>query len=300
LKMNLLLITLCLISVWLACAKVVDEFEPDCAEYFYNGKEPDLLDLNKPNPERFRKICQQYQNRFHFATLYDTVRRTPVYSAYRWRPKSQRLTTGEPHQCRSDVWMYEPKLAYPKGNADEMQEDRELFDTQAMDDDYKDSGYTRGHLNPNSHQWDGFSQCSTFTMTNIVPQHKKSNSPPWSDHENKILKRLEQYCKSDAYIVTGVMPYINDKWIQKGNLRRVAIPEYLWSAYCCREFTNGHGQEHLFPTFAVIGRNDKESDTRIVKNEDFNVQEMSLSKLELFLKKRLGLRYINVFYNKCN
>ncbi|GLD47995.1 endonuclease domain-containing 1 protein-like protein [Lates japonicus] len=60
-----------------------------------------------------------------------------------------------------------------------------LKESQAVDEDYKDSEYTRGHLAPSSHQGTEEDRKATFTLTNIVPQMEGSNGITWKDLEKR-------------------------------------------------------------------------------------------------------------------
>lgn len=68
-----------------------------CLDFFYNSTPPQGLS----RPE-YQPICQRYQNRYRFASLYDRQRRAPLYSAYQLK-----LADGK----RPSVsWMYEPQV----------------------------------------------------------------------------------------------------------------------------------------------------------------------------------------------
>lgn len=52
--------------------------------------------------------------------------------------------------------------------------------------DYKNSGFTRGHIAPNaSFRFDTFAQRSTFLMSNITPQNEQINSKVWNQAEQR-------------------------------------------------------------------------------------------------------------------
>lgn len=84
----------------LSHSDVVSDFsdEPECIKYFYKGKVPQL-GSNTPGAAH---LCQRFQNRFHFATLYDTHHRIAVYSAYIFEPSSG--------GGREKRWFVEPQV----------------------------------------------------------------------------------------------------------------------------------------------------------------------------------------------
>ncbi|XP_030599127.1 endonuclease domain-containing 1 protein-like [Archocentrus centrarchus] len=260
----------------------------NCLEFFYENIIPEGI--------TGEGICQVYKNKYRFSTLYDKTRRIPFYSAY-----ILNATTGS----RPDTpWKIEPQLASltagkeMKNQKKNQKTDQNVRESQAVDEDYKNSGYTRGHLAPSSHQNTEDDRRATFTLTNIVPQMKGSNSGPWSNLEQEMLKRFEN-CTSKMYVITGAMPYKSEEHKIKD---RVHIPEYMWTAYCCESF-DPKADQNRFPTYAAVGRNDQNSPEDIVKkdpnNKGYDVKEMSLESLEQILKERLKLPGISLFKNKC-
>ncbi|MEQ2218438.1 hypothetical protein XENOCAPTIV_003242 [Xenoophorus captivus] len=130
-------------------ADVVERFEdvPECLKYFYKAKVPEW-GASTPGAAR---LCQRFVNRFHFATLYDTNHRIAVYSAYQFEPSSG--------GGRENRWFVEPQLVNESWQA-EMKDGYwlgmdypgvYLGEKQALNEDYTNSGFDRGHLNPNGH-----------------------------------------------------------------------------------------------------------------------------------------------------
>lgn len=165
-------------------------------------------------------------------------------------------------------------------------------DTQAVLDDYSDSViFERGQLNPDEHQAHPDDKASTYTLTNVVPQVREFNIGPWKNHEHKIRRRLNNYCRGTAYVVTGVTT--SGHTIRRQNINRLGIPTYLWSAYCCVDFDHNapYSERSKFPAFAAHGLNDRENN---------KVQEMTVQQLEDFLK---GVTYVGstfqIFYDNC-
>lgn len=107
------------------------------------------------------------------------------------------------------------------------------------------------------------------------------------------------------YIITGAMPYEDGaRWINN----RVSVPEYMWSAYCCPSYKSDLPQsvKPFFPTFAAVGRNDRESGDEIVPVNPkakayvrgYDVRKMPLDTLEGILAKRLAVP-ISLFHRQC-
>lgn len=141
---------------------------------------------------------------------------------------------------------------------------------QAVDEDYTNSGYTRGHVYPNVLAYDQDQADSTFTLTNVAPQLQQDNEA-WTKAELGIMKTINETCnlKNDpqAYIITGVIPG-PDKLSN-----RVNIPSYYWSAFCCRDKTK---------------HNHFKSGGYIMKMEGGKLKRHTLARLLMRLEKLYG------------
>lgn len=93
---------------------------------------------------------------------------------------------------------------------------------QATDDDYRGSGWDRGHLAPAADmKWSKEAMDESFYLSNVSPQNKNLNRGVW--------KKLEELCRDKAelygrvVIVTGPIFYSDrPKTIGK---KRVAVPD---------------------------------------------------------------------------
>nr|XP_023010517.1 endonuclease domain-containing 1 protein [Maylandia zebra] len=296
---NLLQPSIRALFLLLLCSLVVGEIGKDfshCPNFFYNNTPPQ--GVSAPG---YQPICQRYRNQYHFASLYDRQRRVPLFSAYRLSPADGKRP--------KSVWMYEPQLAFSGASPDmkhfETPVDQNVIESQAVLDDYRNSSFTKGHLNPSLHQKTLDNRKATFTLTNIVPQKEGSNSGPWNKLENDVLRDFKMFCNGTMYVITGAMPYKSgDHWINN----RVSVPEYMWSAYCCPSFKSDlpNNVKRFFPTCAAVGRNDPNSGEEIVpvnKNakpsvRGYDVRRMPLENLEGILAKRLAMP-ISLFDNRC-
>lgn len=183
--------------------------------------------------------------------------------------------------------------------------DQNVIESQAVLQDYKNSSYTKGHLSPSMHHETKVNREATFTLTNVVPQQKGSNSGTWSSLESKVLRKFKAFCYGSMYVITGAMPYASGAhWINN----RVSVPEYMWSAYCCPSYNTSlpESEKSFFPTYAAVGRNDRNSGEEIVpvnitvkrSVRGYDVREMPLENLESILKQRLAMP-ICLFHEQC-
>ncbi|CAG5957738.1 unnamed protein product [Menidia menidia] len=275
----------CLLLAVLVGAEVQETISPECKQFLYMGTLPRGLE-----EQPFKKICQFYAGRPRFFTLYDPVGHIPVYSAYTFKRSDGSKKMDVP-------WMYEPQLSLVSGSR-EMQQfpsehvHKSFEDSQAVLEDYSDTViFERGQLNPDEHQADPDDKAATYTLTNVVPQAREFNVGPWNQHEHAVRRRLNNYCRGTAFVVTGVTA--SGHAIRRRNVDRLGIPTYLWSAYCCADFDRNapFAERSKFPAFAAHGLNDGENN---------RVQEMTVRQLEDFLKRvtYVGASF-QIFYDNC-
>lgn len=164
-------------------------------------------------------------------------------------------------------------------------------DTQAVLEDYANMvQYERGQLNPAVHQANRLDKTATYTLTNVVPLSKEFKTGPWAKYLDLIRRRLNNYCLGKAYVVTGITT--SGHTIQHNNVDRIAVPENIWSAYCCTEFDQNapYFVRYKFPTFAAYGLNGQVSNGMV---------EVSLENLENFIKERMEVDNLQIFYDNC-
>ncbi|KAM9400665.1 endonuclease domain-containing 1 protein-like [Salvelinus alpinus] len=247
----------------------VERFDPECKKFFLEGTTPNLpgilYDGTVQDQNRYKPICQKFNNIYRFATLYDTTNRIPVFSAYTF--------TGSSKEGRPKLpCMIEPELNRYNNNH-EMQVDHSY---QAGNYDYKNSiqnkGVNKGFLFPNSHAHDLDTQTSTFTLTNIVPQVVSFNDGSWKKMEDYVRTKFKEYCISNnlikAYVVTGAVPSESNTLNN-----RVNIPDLMWTAFCCY---NSEKKEWMAGAHWESNKKEDKGKTMITK---------TLGALEKMLKK---------------
>ncbi|XP_053540152.1 endonuclease domain-containing 1 protein [Ictalurus punctatus] len=285
-RMKLLALVL-LLSTFssLTLTMVVNSFKQSCPSFFIRNPEVknEIIIPTIFHGDQYKKICQLWKKATRFATVYDTVRRIPVYSAYT-------LLKVEKTK-RSDVWKIEPQLE----DINEYKNKKEMMDSprdlktlgniinQAVDLDYGKSVYTRGHVFPRSYAANQDQANSTFTLTNIAPQTQNSNGAWAKQVEEPMRTEIKNICRLDqkhlAYIVTGVVPGNNWITITRGENnyeKGINIPSHFWSAFCC------------------TGKNDHKeliSKAYIAELVNFNVLKLSISRLNKRLTELYGQNF---------
>jgi endonuclease G, mitochondrial len=92
-------------------------------------------------------------------------------------------------------------------------------------DDYRGSGFDRGHMTPSGDATDAQAQEQTFSLANVVPQTAALNEGIWTGVEMAVRRLARE--NGDVYIVTG--PAFNgpDRAIGDDN---VLVPSSTWKA----------------------------------------------------------------------
>ncbi|XP_062852652.1 endonuclease domain-containing 1 protein-like [Trichomycterus rosablanca] len=265
--------------------EVVDSFQKMCPQFLIGGQTP-----TTPRWGYYKKICQRWENKYQFATLYDVTRRIPVYSAYTLNTQLKIDRNGE--------WKNEPQLESNSFDKNMMwirdEKILENYNNQAVDKDYKGSDYTRGHVFPNQFAGNPDQAESTFTFTNVAPQTQTSNGQWAAQVEDPMLKEIKRECslssKNPAYIVTGVVPGNNWIKITRGSktiTQGVNIPSYYWTAYCC---TNNKG---------VRISNAYLAEQNTVSSKTKSKPHVTVNQLNEELGKLYNTRPFSVFGNRC-
>ncbi|XP_052403163.1 endonuclease domain-containing 1 protein-like [Carassius gibelio] len=250
-------------------AKVVQNFEIECGQFFANGTSPTRF-----NDPQYRQICQTLNNVFYYATFYDTDKKIPVYSAYKFE--------GLMNCTRTNAWYIEPQLDDNNAPPDmKLEKDvtiQGLGGYQALNDNYTKSKYDKGHLAPVFQAQSQGCSDATFTLTNAAPQDPSFNRGQWKKLERNIAKNLSDQClpkKYSVHIVTGVVPGTKNI----SDIVNVTVPSHFWTAYCCLDNNNKC----------------KISGGFIGVNENFTPDYISVNDLETELTKLYNCTSFNLF-----
>jgi endonuclease G len=103
--------------------------------------------------------------------------------------------------------------------------DNDLQNSSKLED-YRRSGYDRGHLAPAyDMRWSAQAMSESFLLSNITPQDHGFNEHIWADLENAVRIWARQHAV--VYVVTG--PVLTDNMESIGP-DKVAVPEYFYKA----------------------------------------------------------------------
>ena len=142
---------------------------------------------------------------------------------------------------------------------------------QADNNDYRNSGYSRGHLAPaGDMKWDSVAMLECFYFTNCIPQDKELNNGRWNQLEMKTRALARKYGK--VYVVCGPV-FLDEDTLRIGH-NGVAVPDACFKALLVPK-------DASYSTIAFLMNNGGES--RTVKECALTVDELeALLGLDLF------------------
>ncbi|MDP3229162.1 MAG: DNA/RNA non-specific endonuclease [Acidovorax sp.] len=167
-----------------------------CPQHFAGGQPPIT-----PAAPKLRELCFN-----DFAVLHSGNTKTPVYVAQRLNRKM--LLDGQGIK-RKDRFYAEARL--PSAERAELE-------------DYKGSGWSRGHMAPAGDMPTEEGKAQSFSLANMVPQDPKQNGGPWSKIEEDTRKYVMR-ASGDVYVITGPVFQPGAKTIGAG---RVAVPSQVF------------------------------------------------------------------------
>ncbi|MDE7392936.1 MAG: DNA/RNA non-specific endonuclease [Muribaculaceae bacterium] len=117
-------------------------------------------------------------------------------------------------------------------------------------DDYRNSGYDRGHLAPaGDMKWDSEAMRQSFLLTNIAPQYPDLNRGTWRRVEEKT--RNKAVIDSIVYVVAG--PIVNQPVEMTIGRTGIAVPDYFFKVIINPYANPPKGIGFIFPNGPTQG-----------------------------------------------
>ena len=167
----------------------------DCRQFFAAGMPPVVASQPK-----LRHLCYDA-----FAVLHNGNTRTPMFVAQRLN----KALVADADEKRTNKFYADARL--PRAERAEL-------------NDYKGSGYSRGHMAPAADMPTAQAMAQSFSLANMVPQSIKQNGGPWARIE-KDTRAYAARAQGDVFIITG--PVYEGQPSTVGD-NRVAVPTYLY------------------------------------------------------------------------
>lgn len=166
-----------------------------CQQFFAGGKSP----ITEPRQLQ-RPLCYD-----SFAILHNGQTRTPVFVAQVLNKRSVNAAD----QPRTNRFFADARL--PRAERAEL-------------GDYKNSGYSRGHMAPAGDMPNPTAMAQSFSLANMIPQSPQHNGGAWSKVERDTRKYVLR-TKGNVYVITGPVYSHGDKSI---GVNRVGVPDYVF------------------------------------------------------------------------
>ena len=98
---------------------------------------------------------------------------------------------------------------------------------QASDDDYRNSGWSRGHMAPaGDFKWSEDAMSETFYFTNCCPQNQSLNAGQWSTLEEKVRSWAKKY--GNVIVYTG--PIVGQNEYSTIGESKIVVPDAFFKA----------------------------------------------------------------------
>lgn len=169
-----------------------------CSQFFAGGVPPQA---QRFEGLRARPLCYDA-----FAVLHSGVTKTPIFSAERLNREQLLDARGEE---RTDKFFADARL--PRAERAEL-------------DDYKRSGWDRGHLSPAANQPNQTAMAQSFSLANMVPQAPENNRKTWAGLE-KATRKYAMRARGDVFVISGPA-YVHE--VGEIGRGRVKIPSHLF------------------------------------------------------------------------
>ena len=170
-----------------------------CPQFFLKGAPP----VVQAHPLH-RALCFDA-----FAILHSGESKTPVYVAQ----KLNRAAIADKGEKRTDKFFPDARLRSAE---------------RATLDDYKGSGFDRGHMAPAGDMPTPQAMAQSFSLANIVPQAPEHNRGVWAKTVESATRKYVSRATGDVYVITGpvYLPSIADS--PSIGLGKVRVPKYLF------------------------------------------------------------------------
>lgn len=170
-----------------------------CPQFFANGQPPVVV--HRPTN---RALCYDA-----FAILHSGESKTAVYVA----EKLNRASIADADEKRTNRFFPDARLRSAE---------------RATLDDYKNSGFDRGHLAPAGDMPTAQAMAQSFSLANMVPQAPEHNRGAWAKTVEAATRKYAGRATGNVYVITG--PVFEPSIAQSASIGtgHVRVPKYLF------------------------------------------------------------------------
>jgi endonuclease G len=183
----------------LAIAAFAAENFNACPQFFANSKPP-VVTMRATD----RALCYDA-----FAILHSGESKTPIFVA----EKLNRAAIADTGEKRTNKFFPDARLRSAE---------------RATLEDYKGSGFDRGHMAPAGDMPTAQAMAQSFSLANMVPQAPEHNRGVWAKSVEKATRQYAARASGDVFVITGpvfVPDIAKSPSIGPG---RVRVPSYLF------------------------------------------------------------------------
>lgn len=170
-----------------------------CPQFFVSGNPP----LVQTHPTH-RALCYDA-----FAILHSGESKTPMFVAQRLN----RASIADTGQKRTDRFFPDARLRSAE---------------RANLEDYKGSGFDRGHMAPAADMPTARAMAQSFSLANMVPQAPEHNRGAWAKTVESATRHYAARAEGNVYVITGPV-YVPSIALSPGiGSGQVRVPKYLF------------------------------------------------------------------------
>ena len=109
-------------------------------------------------------------------------------------------------------------------------EDEDFAVPRATNEDYRGSGWSRGHMCPaGDNKWDVEAMNQSFSLINVCPQNASLNSGLWNSIEIDCRNWAKRF--KDIYIICGPVFYKQEH--EQIGINKIHVPEAFFKVVLC-------------------------------------------------------------------
>ena len=187
-----------------------------CPQFFANGRPPVVT--HRPTD---RALCYDA-----FAILHSGESKTAVYVAQ----KLNRDSVADANEKRTNRFFADARLRFAE---------------RATLDDYKRSGWSRGHMAPAGDMPTAQAMAQSFSLANMVPQAIKHNGGAWANSVEMATRKYAARASGDVYVITGPVFEPSIKQSPGIGPGQVRVPKYLFKLVYDQDKNRAWAHWHL-------------------------------------------------------
>jgi len=167
-----------------------------------------------PQSTTILDLCKTANGRPIFAIRFDTVRKTPNWTAHRLSvAQKAKIESAPAYAHRKDFFAPDPDVTEA---------------LQAQEKNYQNTHFNKGHLvRATDMNWNKAAYRTTYLMTNMAPQRGALNSGPWLGME-KAFQKLVTSKNTALWSISGVYGTHTEMPTLKDNPENATVPKCFY------------------------------------------------------------------------